>query len=289
MLRSPTGRARALLILLAVIAASPTAAKPARWQVTVALRFSTATGAPFSARLALPPSTSGQHLGPVEVTARGLSNEVVATGPEPHVRLSGKLKGARRVAVRYTVERHRSSAPMPAIAPLLVPPAELVPYLSPSRLFQSRSLLARDFLATNVSPLLDTPGADIVQAILQASREHLDVASDGKTLALDVIRSGGGRRIGIERAFTTFLRAARIPARFVEGLNLDSATRRKRVFWTEVWDGREWWAVSASGNWIGRPPKGYIALTHNGQRMLVVHGKVTASYTVTVRADEGAP
>jgi transglutaminase-like putative cysteine protease len=277
-----------LIGLAAVLAAPPALAKAGRWQVTVGLRISNPTGAPFNLRLALPPNGDGQRLGSLEVKARGLSSEILLNRDDPQLRLSGKLKGARRVAVRYTVQRHRSAAPLPVIAPPNPVPLELRPYLAPSPLFQSRSLLARDFLATNVSPLLEVPSADLVRAIFHAVREHLEIAPEGKTLALDILRAGGGRRIGIERVFTTLLRAAGVPARFVEGLNLDSATQRKRVFWTEVWDGAQWWAISASGDWSGRPPKNHLVLTRDGRRVLEVEGDVTASYVVTVRPIEGS-
>ncbi len=286
MVGSPPGCARALLTGLAVaLAACPALAAPGRWQVTVALRLSSASGAPFSLRLALPPNGDGQRLGPVEVTARGLASEVLVNRDDPQVRVSGKLKGARRVAVRFAVQRHRSAASLPAIAPPDPPRPELAPYLAPSPLFQTRSLLVRDFLATNVSPLLDAPDPDLVRAIHRAVEEHLEIVPGGKTLGLDILRAGGGRRIGIERAFTTLLRAAGVPARFVEGLNLDSATRHKRVFWTEVWDGEGWGSISASGDWSGRPPKHYIVLTRNGRRVLTVEGGVTATYVVTVRPE----
>ena len=88
--------------------------------------------------------------------------------------LRGKLKGSRRVAVRYTVHRTRQLAAVPAVEPLPVPPAELVPFVSPSPIFQSRSILVRDFLETNVSPRLGTDGnGDLMRTILQVTRDQL--------------------------------------------------------------------------------------------------------------------
>jgi transglutaminase-like putative cysteine protease len=119
-----------------------------------------------------------------------------------------------------------------------------------------------------------------MRAIFQATREHLVWDRAGKSLTLDVIRSGKGKRIGIERAFATFLRCARIPARLVEGVNLNSTTQRKRVFWTEVWAQDGWWPVSASRGWVGREPKSYVALTRDGQRVLSVDGPISATYSI---------
>ncbi|MGH7293029.1 MAG: transglutaminase domain-containing protein, partial [Myxococcota bacterium] len=208
--------------------------------------------------------------------------EVVRDGPEPHVMLRGQLKGARRVAVRYTVERRRRLTAMPLVEPLPFPPAELLPALTPGPLFQSRSILVREFLETHVSPVLAADAhSDLLRAIHATTRERLVWASDGKTLPLDVIRSGRGKRIGIERAFTTFLRCADIPARFVEGINLNSSTHHKRVFWTEVWAQEGWWPISASSGWIGREPKSYVALTRDGRRVLrVEEGPVDATYSI---------
>lgn len=283
---SPGDRPRAVLaigglIAIALLAPPARAAPPARWDVTVAVRISGGTGAPVAVRLALPADTDSQRLSAVEVTARGLKATVVRDVPEPYVLWRGKLKGARRVAVRYTVERRRPLAAVPAVEPLDVPPPALVPFLAPSPMLQSRSFLVREFLETNVTPVLTTDNhSDLMRAIYRVTRSQLAWRADGKSLTLDVIRSGGGKRIGIERAFATFLRCARIPSRFVEGINLNSSTTRKRVFWTEVWAKERWWPVSASSGWVGREPKSYVALTRDGARVLQVDGAVQAKYSV---------
>ena len=286
--RTPAHRTRvvlsaagALLLLGAAPGAVCAVTTPSRWDVTFAVRISDGSGAPMSVRLALPADTDTQRIGEVEVTARGLDASIVRDGPEPHVLLRGKLKGSRRVAVRYSVHRRRQLAAVPAVQPLPIPPAELVPFVSPSPLFQSRSILVRDFLESNVSPLLGSAGnVDLMRAILQVTRERITWDRGGKSLTLDVLRSGKGKRIGIERVFTTFLRCAHIPARFVEGINLNSKTQRKRVFWTEVWAQGQWYPVSASHGWIGREPKSYVALTRDGARVLTVEGPVDATYSV---------
>lgn len=283
MARASAHRPRALLsaALLLLTAAATPAAAPSGWEVTVAVRITGGTGAPMAVRLALPADTPTQRVGTVEVTARGLHADVVREGDAPHVMLRGKLKGSRRVAVRYTVQRTRRLTPVPAVEPLRVPPPDLAPFVSPSPVFQSRSILVRDFLQTNVGAGVGTAGTgDLMRAILQVTRDKLTWDKAGKSLTLDVIRSGKGKRIGIERAFTTFLRCARIPARMVEGANLSSTTRRKRVFWTEVWAQNRWWPVSASQGWVGREPKTFMALTRDGQRVLTVDGPVQATYSI---------
>jgi len=257
----------------------------------MALRLAPATvGSALAVRLALPPTDAAQELGAVTVTARGLASEIVRDGPEPHVILRGKLRGPRRVAVRYEVTRRRPAEVRPVIVPVQAPGPELLPYLTPSPLLQSRSLLVRDFLETYASPRLDAPGgADIVRTIQEVTREHLPHAADGKTLTLDVIRSGRGKRIGIERVFTTSLRCAGVPARFVEGLNLKSSTRRKRVFWTEAWANGIWWPISASAGWSGRLPRAYVALARDGRRVVTLEGNGTVTYAVEARpAQAGA-
>jgi hypothetical protein len=285
--RAPAHRLRALLsaavgaaALLPSASGAAPPATPSRWEVTVAIRISGGTGAPMAVKLALPADTPTQQVGDVEVTARGLETAVVRDGPEPHVLLSGKLKGARRVAVRYTVRRKRQLAGVPAVEPLPAPPPELVPFVSPSPIFQSRSILVREWLETNVSPMLGTPAnADLMRTVFQVTRDRLVWDRAGKSFTLDVIRSGKGKRLGIERAFVTFLRCARIPARLVEGVNLNSTTLRKRVFWTEVWAVDRWWPVSATQGWVGREPKSYVALTRDGRRVLTVDG-VDATYSI---------
>jgi transglutaminase-like putative cysteine protease len=283
----------ASVAVLAFGAAAAPAARtpsPSRWTVTVAIRIAGGTGAPMTVRLALPADTDAQQVGAVEVTARGLDSSVVREGAQPYVLLSGKLKGSRRVAVRYSVYRRRQLAAVPAVLPLPAPPPDLIPFVSPSPVFQSRSILVRDFLESNVSPALGAASnADLMRAIFQVTRERLTWDRAGKSLTLDVIRSGKGKRIGIERAFVTFLRCAHIPARLVEGVNLNSTTQRKRVFWTEVWAQDRWWPVSASRGWVGREPKSYVALTRDGQHVVTVDGPVEATYSVEAVPEESKP
>ncbi len=264
--------------------------QPRRWEVTVAVRVEGETKKPVTVRLALPLPESVREVSDLEIAPRGLSPEVVGGGEAPHVTFSGSVRKPRRIAVAYVVETTRPSRPFPQILPVADPAPEIVPYLAPARLFQSRSILVREFLETHVGPKVTAGGANLFQAILEATRQELAWRGDGRSLALDVIRRRQGKRIGIERAFVTFLRCARIPARFVEGVNLASATRRKRVFWTEVWADGAWWPVSASRGWVGNLPPSYVGLARDGDRVVVVDGPAAAAYVVTahpVREETG--
>lgn len=276
-------------LLIGALAAAPAAgATPVpgsspRWEVTIAVRVSNGNAKPVTLRLAAPPDGPAQRLLGVEVAARGLKSSVVRDAEYPHILFTGKLKGTRRVAATYQIERQPQAETVPPVLPLDTFPPEIVPFASPAPLFQSRSILVRDFLETYAGPLLARGHLDAMRAIYQVTRRELARAKDGKSLALDVIRRRQGKRIGVERAFTTFLRCARIPARLVEGVNLASATRRKRVFWTEVWSDGQWWPVSASGGWMGQLPPSHLALARDGTRVLRVDGPVTAAYTVQAR------
>lgn len=290
--RSAAHRARAVLsaasaawLLLGPAAAAATS--PSRWDVTVAVHITGGTGAPMRLRLALPADTQTQQIGALEVTARGLDAAIVRDPSQPYVEVRGALQGSRRIAVRYTVYRTLDLSPVPAVQPVLAPPPDLAAFLRPSPVFQSRSILVRDFLESSVRPALGATGnSDLMRAIFQVTRQHLTWDRAGQSLTLDVIRSGKGKRIGIERAFTTFLRGAHIPARLVEGMNLNSTTHRKRVFWTEVWAQNRWWPVSASRGWVGREPQSYVAVTRDGQRILAVDGPVKATYSIQAVAQD---
>jgi hypothetical protein len=74
-----------------------------------------------------------------------------------------------------------------------------------------------------------------------------------------------------------------MPARFIEGVRLSSATQRKRMFWTEVWFDGRWWPVSASGGWIGKRPASALALAADGTRIVSVDGQASVSYSVRAR------
>jgi len=238
------------------------------------------TGKPVVIRLALPEDTDAQRVTDLQVAARGFEWSVAREHGEPFLLLHGKLKGARRLAVSYRIARHRQVEVVPPVSPVDPPGPDLVPFLSAAPLFQSRSILVREFLETHAGPAVATAGTDLMRVILAATRNAIEHRKDGKTLVLDVLRRRQAQRIGIERAFTTFLRCARIPARLVEGVNLNASTQRKRVFWTEVWAHNRWWPVSASEGWLGRMPASYLALARNGARVLTVEGGATASYQI---------
>jgi hypothetical protein len=281
-------RARALpsygtLVALVALSGVPAAAFGARWEVTLAVRLSDGNGSPVNVRIALPPASSAQQLAAVDVSGRGFDATIVREGEHPHVLLAGRLRGARRVAVNFLVDITAPPLTVPPVWPANQPPAPMLPYLRPAPLFQSRSLLVREFLETNAAPLLDSATADPLRAIFTVTRERLARAADGRSLALDVIRRGKGKRIGIERAFTTFLRCARIPARFVEGVRLSSATRKKRTFWTEVWSEGRWWPVSASNGWFGDRPASALAMALDGTRVVSVDGPASVSYSIRAR------
>lgn len=279
-------RATAALILWGALAAPAAGQRTTEWEVTFALRLTAAAGGATEVRVALPPSDERQTTGEVDVKRRGLKATVVRDGPEPHVLLQGSFKGSRRVAIRYRVVRTRRRAPLPPVPPIDLPSAEVRPFLKPTRFFQSRSIMVREFLETYAAPLVDTPEADVLAAVYAATRDEIEWARDGKSLTLDVIRRRRGKRIGIERAFTTFLRCARIPARFVEGVDLDGSTRRKRIFWTEVWADGAWWPVSASRGWRGRLPISAVALSRDGVRVVRRNDAAEVSYTVVAERIE---
>jgi hypothetical protein len=255
------------------------AAKHAEWEVTIAIRITGGSRDRVRVRLALPADGPARRVKDLEVISRGLMTEV-QKGDEPHILFSGRVRTARRVAVTFIVDSASIEEKLPAVVPITDPPADLLPFLGPAPHFQARSILVREFLETHVGPVIKKSSAPFLESIFAVTRRELAWHRDGSGLALDVIRARGGKRIGIERAFTTFLRCAGIPARFVEGLDLKSRTRKKRVFWTEVWAEDTWWPLSASRGWIGRMPRSYVALARNGTRVIEVDGPATASYAV---------
>jgi hypothetical protein len=265
------------------------AAGPVSWEVTLAVRMIPSGNELVSARIALPPSNARQRLTSVDVSPRGLEVTEKRQGEHPYILLRGKLTQPRRVAVTFRVETEAETETIPPIGPPTKVDPDLIRYVAPAPLFQSRSLLVREFLETQVAPTLPHGATDIMQPILAATRREIQHRRDGKSLALDVIRRRQGKRIGIERVFTTFLRCAGMPARLVEGINLKSTTNRKQVFWTEVWSQGRWWPVSASEGWLGRLPSRYLAVAGEGNRVVGVQGPVKATYraqTVRIPRDQ---
>ena len=267
------------LALYVLAAGGPAAAEHAQWEVTIAIRITGGTRDRVRVRLALPTDAPARRVHDLKVISRGLVAEV-QKDDEAHILFSGRVRTVRRVAVTFVVDSTSMEGKLPAVGPITDAPPDLLPFLGAAPLFQARSILVREFLEMHVGPVLKRSTAPFLESIFDATRRELAWHRDGKSLALDVIRARGGKRIGIERAFTTFLRCAGVPARFVEGLDLKNRTRKKRVFWTEVWAQDTWWPLSVSKGWIGRMPRSYVALARNGTRVLKVDGPVTASYAV---------
>lgn len=273
------------VLLIALLLCGPATAD--EWDVTFAVRVGDAGGKPVEVRIALPPETPSQRVRDVRVEDRGLKTQIIQ-GEQPEVVVTGAFRKARRIAVTYTVAVTGADATVPAIEPPQDPPLDLYVELSPAPLFPSRSILVREFLEEHAAPLLVDGDRDVMRAIYNVSRTRLQYKSDGKSLPLDVVRRGQGQRIGIERVFTTFLRCARIPARFIEGIKLDSRTKKKRVFWSEAWADSEWWPISASRGWVGKRPATFVALTHDGRRAVRMEGDGTLSYTVQAQRKRSA-
>jgi hypothetical protein len=259
------------------------AAASMRHEVTLAVRVEGEPEGTIRLRVALPDGSTADVEDP-EVSARGLQSDVGADGGGRHVVFTGRIGAPRRVAVTFAVDGTAPQGPFPDVVPVDAPAPELLPYLGAAPMFQSRSILVREFLETHVGPLLAAGDVNLLRAIYATTRKKLAREHDGKSLTLDVIRAGGGQRIGIERAFTTFLRCARIPARFVEGIDLESSTRTKRVHWTEVWADGAWWPVSASRGWIGEIPASYVPLARGGFKVVEMDGRGRTSYSVHTRS-----
>jgi hypothetical protein len=279
-------RTRALLALCLAALVAPACRQSAsaiatiQWEVTVAVRLTPTGKEPVAIRIAAPPDNARQRLMSVDVSPRGLEVTDKRQGEHPYLLLRGKLTRPRRAAVTYRVETSVQAELVPPIGPLTTVDQNLLPYLAPTPLLQSRSLLVREFLEDHVTATLHNGKAGLMQPILAATQREIQHRRDGKSLVLDTIRRRQARRIGIERTFTTFLRCAGIPARFVEGINLKSKTKHKQVFWTEAWSQGKWWPVSASEGWLGRLPARYLAMTSDGARVVTVEGPVNARYSV---------
>jgi transglutaminase-like putative cysteine protease len=251
--------------------------------VTFAVRIGESQGRPVEVRVALPPDTPAQRLSDLRIVGRGLTTQVIQ-GEHPEVLLTGVVRKSRRVAVSYTVTVEAQERTVPLISPPDDPSLDLYTELSPAPLFPSRSILVREFLEESVGPVLAEGNRGVMRAIYNVARRRFEHKTKGKSLPLDVLRRGYGQRIGLERLFTTFLRCARIPARFVEGIDLDSRTKRKRVFWTEAWAKEEWWPVSLSRRWLGKRSSDLVALTYDGRRAVQFTGEGTVTYTVQAHA-----
>ncbi|GIW39638.1 MAG: hypothetical protein KatS3mg076_0215 [Candidatus Binatia bacterium] len=247
------------------------------WDMSLALRVS-ARNASGAVVVLLPPTDERQRLDEVRVASRGLA--LAEDGSSVRFRVPPRTTRRVRLDARIAVARPET-AELPEVPLYPAFPDELLPYASPAPLFPSRSILVREFLERHAAPPLREGRKDLVRVLLDVVRAEIRHRRKGKTLVLDVLRKREAKRIGIERTFVTFLRCAGVPARFVEGVDLGSTTRKKRVFWTEFWYDGRWWSASASRGWTGAPPSSYVALARDGERPVRVEGPVTVDYRVS--------
>lgn len=266
---------------IALILGTVTGVDAAAHEVTIAARITDAGGDPIELRIAVPRSTPWQNIRDLRVTTRGLEH-TIQSGDHPNVLLRGAADD-RRVSVTFTVDLAARKSDIPPVWPTQAIPLDALSSLRPAPLFPSRSILVREFLETHAAPLIGPDADDMLRAIYDVTREHLQYTRDGKSLPLDVLRRRQGKRIGIERVFTASLRSAGIPARFVEGIDLGSSTRKKRRFWTEVWSDGTWYPVSASGGWLGKRPRTHVAMAIDGHRVVKSFGAGEIDYQIIVR------
>lgn len=283
---------RAIVLLVSCLCATwsigAAAAEETAWEVTFAVRVSEADDKMVEFHLALPPDTAYQKISDIAVADRGLTSDLVL-GTEPAVVFRGRVEDSRRVSVSFRAERTPRRTRLPAVRPAVDPPRAAVDALRPATLFPSRSILVREFLETHVPSKLKETDGDMLRAIYAVIREQLPHDNEGKSLPLDVLRRGFGLRIGRERVFTACLRSAGIPAHFVEGISLSTSTRRKRVFWNEVWANGQWYPASMSRGWLGRIPDDVIAVTFDGRPVLRSQGAGQVEYSVLVRPLTSTP
>lgn len=277
-----------LACLYTASAPPPATAGESAWEVTFAVRVTDADDKLVELRLALPPDTAYQTITDVVVNGRGMDSDLVL-GAEPEVVFRGRVEDSRRMSVSFRAERTPRRTRIPAVRPAVDPPRSALDALRPATLFPSRSILVREFLETHVPAKLKETDGDMLRAIYAVIREQLPHGSEGKSLPLDVLRRGFGLRIGRERVLTTCLRSAGIPARFVEGIATSNSTRRKRVFWNEVWANGQWYPVSMSRAWMGRIPDDVLAVTFDGRPVLRSLGAGLVEYSVLVRPLASTP
>ena len=81
---------------------------------------------------------------------------------------------------------------------------------------------------------------------------------------------------GQREALLTLLRAADLPARVVEGLELAESTTHATLTWIEVWTGQEWESLHPEKGEIYQKPAPLLSLTTDGMPAIrVIHGELS--------------
>jgi hypothetical protein len=236
----------------------PSGEGPWRVELEITLRGEGQRG---SVRAPLPSSGPGQSVFDERTASEGLLFTIRTEGGQRIGVWSGRLSGVLRVVHGFRVQTTPLKVELPLELPP-PPPAEVVADYTgattelPVHAAEIQAEIGRLPLASQRDPV-----ARLRTLFSLVSEEigGVDTASDDAVLTL-AAREGSPR--GRTLLFTTLLRAAGIPARVVQGLQLRDGTAIPTE-WSEAYIGGTWVPLSPAHGFFAERPENLVAL-HTG-------------------------
>jgi hypothetical protein len=238
-------------------------------QLDVAIR---GTGEAGSVRVALPGDGPSQRIFGERFSSNGLRLEVRTDDAGRREAIwSGPIDDVDQVSHRFNVQvfsvdpprgvtpGHERSGETRATQPLVdaLEPAPAFPVDAP----EVSSLLDELDLA------LEQEAGDRVRTLFAFARHEVSESPSGSDDALLALAQRTGSPHGRERLLVTLLRAAKVPARIVRGLELRESAPGPLV-WSEVWMDGRWVPVSAGRGFFGALPDDVVRVATGDQPLV---------------------
>lgn len=172
---------------------------------------------------------------------------------------SGRLSDVKRVSYTFRVQVFPTKIEIPPDANKQLPPKDLLKEYTK----REPGLPVHDEAVMALLTHLDLGSSDDLAArartIYSFVVHEVSLSTSSADDALIALANRRGNRHGKERLLCTLLRAAMVPARMVQGLELLSGDALPRR-WVEIWIGGHWIPASAGDDFFGRMPPDRLLL-----------------------------
>jgi hypothetical protein len=237
----------------------PSGEGPWRVELEITLRGEGQRG---SVRAPLPSSGPGQSVFDERTASEGLLFTIRTEDGQRIGVWSGRISGVVRVVHGFRVQTSAVRVPLPMQLPPEPPRELLATYTAattelPVHAAEIQAEIARLPLASPRDPVAR------LRTLFTLVSEEIGSAATGSDDAVLTLAAREGSARGRTLLFTTLLRAAGIPARVVQGLEL-RGSNAVPTEWSEAWIDERWVPSSPVDGFFAERPEGLVAL-HTGE------------------------
>lgn len=191
---------------------------------------------------------------------------------------AGRLSDVKRVSYTFRVQVFPSRVEIPSEPSKKPPSKELIEKYTR----QEPGLPVDDETIASLLEALDLGGEDDLAArartVFSFVVHEVTLATTAADDALIALADRRANRRGKERLLCTMLRAAGVPARMVQGLELHSGDALPRR-WVEIWIGGRWIPSSAGDDFFGRMPPDRLLLGRGDAPLVQATGVEAVSHS----------